>query len=1022
MNWRLVLQKNYQQLLFIFGAFFLMVIFVNYSVSEIVRKNIFNSANEALRIAEANVKLSLREPEVSLAGIALSISGMVERGVSQDVIRKYMIDMTKLLESEGVGEGLIAFSGIYGSIRGEYLDGSEWTPPPDYVVQERPWFIAASAKSGKIAMTKPYVDTMTNTVAISFSQELYTSDLIYIGVLAVDVYVTNLFENVRSLRIAEGGYGVILNENLEVIAHKNPESTNKLLRDIPGDYSRLAGDLESKGEVSAAVINDYDGAQAIVFFRRLYNDWYAGMVTPLDSFYGDISDTALKLSILGFSLMSALFYILLRLSMAKIRSDEENRSKTSFLARMSHEIRTPMNAIIGMSELALRSDSAQAMSEYVRGIKQSGHNLLSIINDILDLSRIESGNIEIAPAQYQLSSLMNDVVNVVRVRIVEKPIIFTVYADGGIPNSLIGDESRTRQILLNLLSNATKYTDEGFVKFSVNGLDAGDGNILLSFGIEDSGIGIRSEELRDLFGNFVRLDTERNRGVEGTGLGLAITKNLCLAMGGDVAVSSVYGKGSTFTATIPQKFVGQDCLARVENPESKQILFFDERPLYAESILLTIQNLRVPVTAPKEREEFHMKLESNAFAFAFASSGVVERAAEQIKSLKLRTKLVMLAGLGEISSFQDVPIISMPAYAVPIANVLNGITTVDSREDAHIRFIAPSARVLVVDDNVTNLRVAHGLLLPYRMHVDICESGKDAVSLAKANAYDMIFMDHMMPVMDGIEATAILRSIKEYAKTPIVALTANAVSGMRELFLESGMNDFLSKPIDPVKLDNIIHKWIPKHKQTAFVDSDSKPSEDRSNLSLPHIDGINFGKALSRFGGNTNAYLQVLRSFVTHTPAILEKLRTPVQEDLHEYAIAVHGVKGSSYNICAELVGWQAEELEVAAKSGNFAIVESKNDAFINAAEKLISKLSALLDDLSAEGEKEQAASPDKSLLHAILDSCGAYDVTSMEASLSALERYTYENGGDLVAWLREQFENLEYDQIRERLERELRG
>ncbi|GBU23492.1 sensor kinase [Fibrobacteria bacterium R8-3-H12] len=373
-----------------------------------------------------------------------------------------------------------------------------------------------------------------------------------------------------------------------------------------------------------------------------------------------------------------------------------SKAKSDFLAKMSHEIRTPMNAIIGMAELALREQTSDAAREHIITIKQAGANLLSIINDILDFSKIESGKLGIVPSNYLFSSLIKDVISIIKMRIVGSNLSFVVDIDPNIPNSLFGDETRIRQALLNVLSNAVKYTKKGFISFSASGEITGD-TVLLTIEIADSGIGIKPEDLKKLFGEFVQVDMASHKGVEGTGLGLAITKNLIKMMNGDISVQSEYGKGSTFTIKLPQKIRSDESLDIAKN------------------------------------------------------------------------------------------------------------------DSIAIKFSAPKAKILVVDDMGTNLKVAEGLMRPYKMQIDTCLSGIEAIEKIKADNYDLVFMDHMMPEMDGIEATKIIR--ETHANLPIVALTANAVSGTREMFLSNGFNDFLSKPIDIVKLNSILEKWIPKEKQ-----------------------------------------------------------------------------------------------------------------------------------------------------------------------------------------------------------------
>jgi CheY-like chemotaxis protein/HPt (histidine-containing phosphotransfer) domain-containing protein len=678
-----------------------------------------------------------------------------------------------------------------------------------------------------------------------------------------------------------------------------------------------------------------------------------------------------------------------------------------------------MNAIIGMSELALRESSLERVTGYLVGIKQAGTNLISIINDILDFSRIESGNLEIALAPYRLSSLLNDVINVVKVRLMEKPIILVANIPGDIRNNLIGDEARIRQILLNVLSNAVKYTHEGYISLSLDEADAGDGYVLLTFEIADSGIGIKKEDLGGLFGDFVRLDIGRNRGIEGTGLGLAITKSLCSIMSGDISVSSVYGKGSVFTVKLPQKIESDDCLAAVTEPENKKVLLYDERPIYRMSVMATLQSLHVPVLSVADEDEFYSCLAEDEYKFAFVSPGMMESAANSIGIRGVATKIVLLANLGEMSSFHHLQTLVMPAYAVNIADVLNGVVSVHGRNFyAETCFVAPSVRILVVDDNMTNLKVTEGLLAPYRMNVDVCESGEGAVAMARAKQYDLIFMDHMMPGMDGIEATSCIRDVGGYEDTPIIALTANAVSGMRERFLRSGMDDVLTKPIDPAKMDSILQRWISKAKQ-------EKPTDLMSSLKagLPRVtrvEGVDIEAAVGRLGGNAAAYLDVIRTYVTHTPQILEGLRNPSRDAMRDYAISMHSMRGSSYNIGAMEVGLMAEELESAAKSDDFISVIAKNDAFIQLTQNLIARLSLLLGNAAGDDEKDSRTSPDRAVMADILEACTVYDVNAMELAMAELDKYSYETGSDLVEWLREQIENLEYDVVRERLERDL--
>jgi len=491
-----------------------------------------------------------------------------------------------------------------------------------------------------------------------------------------------------------------------------------------------------------------------------------------------------------------------------------SKAKSDFLAKISHEIRTPMNAITGMAELALRENISNIAREHIITIKQTGNHLLSLINDLLDFSKIESGKLEIVPYDYQFASLIHDVVSIIKMRVVDSNISFVVNIDCNIPNSLFGDEARIRQVLLNVLSNAVKYTKKGFVSFSISGKIIED-MVFLTIDVTDSGSGIKPEDIEKLFGEFVRIDLLSNKGIEGTGLGLVITKKLLSAMGGDIKVRSEYGKGSTFTINLSQKICAPEPIASIEKPEEKSALVYEQNKVYADSIICTIDNLGVACHRAESDYDLREKLQTKNYAFLFVSHSLLINAKAIIKELESKTKVVVLAEFNNVPSGANLEILTMPAHSISIANVLNGTSDrflYSTNENASVaQFIAPEAKVLIVDDIGTNLKVAEGLMQPYRMQIDLCFSGIEAIATVNANHYDIVFMDHMMPEMNGVEAAKLIRA--KHAELPIIALTANAVSGTKEMFLSNGFNDFLSKPIDTIKLNNILAKWIPKEKQ-----------------------------------------------------------------------------------------------------------------------------------------------------------------------------------------------------------------
>ncbi|MDR2102408.1 MAG: response regulator [Treponema sp.] len=702
------------------------------------------------------------------------------------------------------------------------------------------------------------------------------------------------------------------------------------------------------------------------------------------------------------------------------RAESASRAKSAFLARMSHEIRTPMNAIIGMSELALRAETCpNLMMEYVNDIKQAGHNLLAIINDILDFSKIEAGNLELIPVSYSLASLINDVISLVRVRITEKTLLFTVNVDASIPNNLRGDEIRIRQILLNLLSNAAKYTHQGYINLTVTGSAAADGNFTLYFAVTDSGIGIRTEDTELLFGDFIRLDPGQNKAIEGTGLGLSITRNLCRMMGGDVLVSSEYGKGSVFTAHIIQECAGSSRFAVVENPGEKRTLLIYEQRIYAESVRDTLENLGISVTMCGAGEDYFRELETGSYRFAFFSANFMAETTRRIKKRSLKTSPVLLDEFERINTAGNMLRIQMPAYATPVANTLNGLVLPERRMSDRIRFIAPGAHILLVDDIATNLKVAEGLLMLYQIRVDTAASGPRAIEMVQRSDYDIVFMDHMMPEMDGIEATVRIRDLGErYRKLPIIALTANVVSGMQEKFLEKGFNDCLAKPIEMSRLDTILRTWIPAEKRetvpirTAWplqesaagtiqdekntglmpdsiesVDSVESGDSSESGDFIEFIEGLDTLRGIIATGGSKAAYREILALYCRDAAERLDILRqVPDEEGLPLFTTQVHALKTASASIGAMGLSEEAALLEKAGRTGDRIFIADHLDRF---REALVSLTETIRKTLAPEGGARDDAGMtgelDRTLFARLRDALRDEDIGAIDSLLDEL-------------------------------------
>jgi signal transduction histidine kinase/DNA-binding NarL/FixJ family response regulator/HPt (histidine-containing phosphotransfer) domain-containing protein len=1009
MNLTQLLRKTSPYILLVVAAFGVMGVVGYYSANNVMKTRTEENINYIFRTVEGNIAGGLARADVQLLNSYHFIRRVLDRGTDTGQILEYMQGTSAWMRRDF--NGTPGFMGLYAYIDGRFLDGIGLKPGPDWDPKTRPWYQAAqNLANGEAVTTSPYIDDRTGKPVISVVRNLYNQNGEYHGILVMDVdliWFSEQYAKGMNLR----GYGMVINQEMLVVCHPDETRLGRRLDELSYDYALTASLLKQNGSLWNRHITDLNGEQALAFFQPIYNGWYAALVMPIDAYYNDIYNIQINPLFIGIILVLLLCLIILRINAAQIRSDEISAYKSTFLAQMSHEIRTPMNTVLGMSELALREHDPSRVTDYVGGIKRAAHSLLSIINDILDISRIDAGTLRITPAPYYFASLLNVAISMIRVQVAEKPVVFTANVDAWLPNSLMGDETRIKQILINLLSNAVKYTHEGFIALDIQGALQDRKTVRFTIKVSDSGVGIRKNDMRILFENFVRLDLEQNRGIEGAGLGLVITRNLCRAMGGDVEVQSEYGKGSVFTATILQQFDDDEGIARVENALTKRVLCFEERDLYAASVMRTLETLGVPAKRCAEREEFFRELDRGGYQFAFVTANIAEETVDRIKTGFLPTNPVLLANPGEMVSSHNIPMLTMPVYATPAANVLNNRSIFDQRKQRSVRFIAPGARVLIVDDIATNVKVAEGLLSLYQPVIDSCFDGRTAVELVRKHHYDVVFLDHMMPGMDGIETASAIRALKEerFLSLPLIALTANAIFGMREMFLQNGFNDYLAKPIEMTKLDEILLRWIPGNKQVrvsglaepdgfsgntappyrrftggesaepdaAGTSGNSAPSGelaasgDLSSMGeqaapvfagLPPVDstgsvpiaGVDIMEGMNLTGSSTWAmYRDILALYGQDAASRLEYLRAmPDETSLPTFITQVHALKGASASIGASAIAQMAADLQNAGKTGDLAAVQEQIGPFCRELEALITQIRAVLAD-SAGGAAE---------------------------------------------------------------------
>ena len=531
---------------------------------------------------------------------------------------------------------------------------------------------------------------------------------------------------------------------------------------------------------------------------------------------------------------------------ARQEAERANIAKSQFLANISHEIRTPINAIMGMDELILRQNPSDEIALYARDIQTASNSLLSIlVNDILDFSKIESGKMNIVCDNYETVELLNDLSTILQLRAEDKSLSTKIHFDENLPSVLFGDYTRIKQIMLNLISNAVKYTDQGSVTFDVSLKSTEDDCASIYFAVTDTGIGIKKEDIEKLFQVFERLDEKRNAKVQGTGLGLNITKQLLFLMGSQIEVTSDYGNGSTFSFVLRQKII-------------------DEKPI----------------------GKFDMTRKNKKSYVSYTPS-----------------------------------------------------------------FYAPDAKILIIDDNAMNLTVFTGLLKSTQIQMDTGESGDACLNMIKKNTYDMIFLDHMMPGMDGIETFKKMQTEEHLCKdVPVIILTANAVLGAKEMYIEKGFTDYLSKPVSGKALEEMIVKYLPKELiQEEALDKDVKePEIDISEIneepsaeqSETEASEINRDTGLSYCGGMDELYNEMLGMFLADGPDKIYQIEQCYDDkDYPNYAVYVHALKSTALSIGAESLSADAKELELAAKAGNEQLILEKHSLLIEHYENVLKEI-----------------------------------------------------------------------------------
>ena len=692
------------------------------------------------------------------------------------------------------------------------------------------------------------------------------------------------------------------------------------------------------------------------------------------------------------------------------------RMKTDFLANMSHEIRTPMNAVIGMAEMALREDIPNAARDYIIQIKSSGRALLAIINDILDFSKIESGKMDIIPIEYDTMSVFNDVTNIVMTRLVDKDVELDLNIMPDVPVLLFGDNIRIRQILINIVNNAVKFTKVGSIRIIVTFDRDSEMSGNLNVSVKDTGIGIKKEDLKKIFESFQQVDSTRNREVEGTGLGLAISQNLIKLMNGTLTVDSEYEKGTTFTFSVPQMIVDPSPAMLVKEPQKSIAISLFSNKILQQSFERDSERLGVRVvnlSKDMDLEELYTAIrKKNQDSVLFFFIEKEKLTFKRKKFIKAHPEIVAVLVTDFITqsrpSLPNMLIVKKPLSAMNLSMIYNrekisfsGSTTEDNID---IDFTAPEAWVLIVDDNAVNLTVAEGLLEPLKLKTATAMSGKEAVQKTKERRFDIVFMDHMMPEMDGIAATQIIRRMRDdYKDVPIIALTANAVGNAKEMFLNAGMNDFIPKPIEVRTLLSKVKQWLPDDKIVTMTEEQKKQLEierevremQKEIVSQPaktiEIDDLDTNSAI-RLLGSEKLFWSVLKEYYRVIKTKADTILKYYEEgDWSAYTIEVHALKSSSKQIGATDLSAMAYELEKAGKANNINYIKEHNATCLEKYLSYYPIFAPYFDENEDDADKQNISNDDlKALLVKMKEALDMLDIDAVEELCKELSKYEY--------------------------------
>jgi signal transduction histidine kinase/CheY-like chemotaxis protein len=825
----------YIQLLFTALAFLMMVFLGYLFMSRIVHNELIQNTENMLSFVGAQINSDLLEPRVTLSSFSQTVRNMIIRH-DTEILPEYISEISNYRNSSPKEHNISGNSILFGYIEAVpngpiFINGNNWEPANDYIPTERPWYQYAIAANGEVVETPPYIDSVTGKSVFAYVRSLLDDEGKLLGVVGLDVQISAIGQYIVETALAQGGYGMLLGKDLEMLAHPNNNYIGKYPVDIE-PLIHLENDLKNGMAVSEHPMISYRNEASIAFFRQLPNGWYLGVVAPKGPYYETVNRMAITLGLLGAILAASLMLVLIRVDTARKKSDMESRYKSTFLANMSHEIRTPMNAIIGMTTIGKSSVGIERKDYCFSKIEDASNHLLGVINNILDMSKIEANKFELATIEFDFEHMLQRVINVVNFRMEEKQQKFKIHIDRDIPQTLIGDDQRLAQVITNLLGNAIKFTPEqGTITLDTRFLGEADGVCSIQISLIDTGIGITPEQQKRLFGSFEQAESSTARKFGGTGLGLSISKNIVELMGGKIGVKSEAGKGSTFFFTIQAKYgtkkehlpdnnINWNNVRIMVVDDDQDILdYFNEITrefgIYCDTAISGKEALKFV-----EQNDIH---HIYFIDWKMPDMDGLQLAAQLKAQTPVNTVVIMIsaAELGTVTEEEKKAgvdkFLSKPLFPSSIADTISESLAQGQRkqieaEQTHITGLFEGHRILLAEDVEINREIVLTLLEPSGLEIDCAENGMDAVRkfTESPQKYGMVFMDVQMPEMDGYEATRQIRGLDtEYAKNiPIIAMTANVFREDVEKSLNAGMNEHIGKPLNFNEVIAVLKKHL----------------------------------------------------------------------------------------------------------------------------------------------------------------------------------------------------------------------